>query len=132
MLDKLKNYPIYITPKATTGERQFFEPQPFLRNKKIVGIQIFSGDILSTNPEGSTLGSSTYQRVNLYMPDVNNNVIINEIPAFVFLQIPTASVASGGNLVRFKPFIPYWQKSYLLTTAPLNGTDAIGLNFYYL
>lgn len=131
MLDKLKSYTLYLTPKLDNFEITFFEPQPFLANKKICALQIISNDILVKNDLGQDI-NSTIDRVNLTLVDLDNNVVIDDINATVFRQTLTSNFAYGGNIIKISPFIVNWQKSYITNTQGLITTDPLAFNFYYL
>lgn len=132
MLDKLKNYVVYINCKPLTYDVTYFEPQPFLANRKIVGLQIFDSAVLTTTPTGNDICFPGPYRVNLTMQDLDNLVVIDEIPGQVFAQYPVTTFEKGGNIVRFRPFIANWQKCFIQNTNSISNGTYMGFNFYYI
>lgn len=132
MLDKQKNYTVFLTPKIKLHLNTYFKPEPFLQDKKIIGLQIFGDNILTKTPDNQTINNRTGAYFDLTLIDADHNVIIDAIDGQVFNQHPVSSFAWGGNIVRFKPFIVDFQSSFITITNALITNDPIGFNFYYL
>lgn len=132
-----------------------FQDQPYLRNKKIYGIEVFTKNDMAVSPTNKTLiDSATFKKsyLTLYSTDTNNVANIGEwlqnIPFAVMHRVQNnvtegQTLPANPNVQFFDPFcrsmyeltgqIIYWEKCFItLPTAILNTSDvSFVFNVYF-
>ena len=122
---------IYGISTGNTGTQFQFQDQPYLRNKKIFGLESFVVDEVPVSPTGAAIVSgSEYQKafLTLYTNDVKDPSSLGEwiqnVPVVVLHRVQDST---GVAFVR----VPYvlagqtivWDKSYIRLTSALNNTS---------
>jgi len=115
---------------GNTGTNFQFQDQPYLRNKKIYGLESFQVDEVPVSPTGAAIvGEADYIKgyLTLYTNDIKDPKSVGEwiqnVPMVVLHRVqngtPTAFVRipyvlAGQTII--------WDKSYIRLTSPLNNT----------
>lgn len=115
---------------GNTGSQFNFQDQPYLRNKKIQGIESFEANEVPITPTGAaTVNNAEYVKgfLTLYTNDVKDPKSVGEwlqnIPMVVLHRVQNATPTPYVRL----PYILagqtiIWDKCYIRLTSPLNNT----------
>ena len=128
---------IYGIASGNTGKNFQFQDQPYLRNKKIFGLESFVDAEVPISPTGANVTSpSQYQKgfLTLYTNDIKNPSSVGEwiqnVPmtilhrvqnnvATAFVRVPY--VLAGQTII--------WDKSYVRLTSAFNNTTDVSFIF---
>lgn len=128
-----------------------FQDQPYLRNKKILGIETFTALDISQTPTGKTPQSGAQMKqgfVTFYLNDIQNPNNVGEwlqnVPLTILHRvqnnvIPATSLPNPPNVQFSEPFVRsmfelqrqviYWEKCYISLAAALNNTTDVSFPF---
>ena len=130
-----------VSPGGNTGTKLQFTDQPYLRNKKITGIEVLNSNDMSVSPAGNTLLSNAQLQksfLTLYLNDVSVPNSVGEwIQNVPFTLLHRVQNASSDPYVRqaydLCGQVIYWEKCYVtFGTALLNTSNvSIILNVYF-
>lgn len=104
-----------------------FTPQPFLYDKNVISLEIFSSNDISLSPQGLPLMNSVDMSkayLNLYYVDDfgGGGIWNNSIPLWDLHRIINGVDPYVRDLFGFNKYSPQWEKSNItLPTAPTNG-----------
>lgn len=121
---------IFGISTGNTGTQFQFQDQPYLRNKKIFGLESMQLSEVPVSPTGATIvNAGQYQKafLTLYVNDVRDPSSVGEwiqnVPMVLIHRVQNDQAAA---FVR----VPYvmagqtiiWDKSYIRLSSPLNNT----------
>lgn len=128
---------IYGISSGNTGTNFQFQDQPYLRGKKIFGLESFTSTDVPISPTGSTTtNGDQYKKgfLTLYVNDIKNPSSVGEwiqnVPMTILHRVQNVDQQA---FVR----IPYlmagqtiiWDKSYVRLTSSFNNTTDISFLF---
>lgn len=130
-----------VSPGGNTGTKLQFQDQPYLRNKKITGIEVLNSNDMSVSPAGNSLLSNTQLQksfLTLYLNDVSVPNSVGEwIQNVPFTLLHRVQNASNDPYVRqsydLAGQVIYWEKCYVTFGQALGNTTNVSiiLNVYF-
>lgn len=121
-----------LTAPGNSATRIQFNDLPYLRNKRITGIEILTSSDMSASPTNNTPISAAQMEksyLTLYLNDVNNKQNVGEwIQNVPFTLMHRVQNSSTDPFVRqmfeLEGQVIYWEKCYItLSSAFLNTTN---------